>query len=184
MFSSCASAPTHDGGMFSNCASPPHDGARDDDDGDFAAPSPRPPPPPPSAPPPPPPASPVASLLRLSCAPEPAAPEDRRPPPHAAPPAPAPPSDDDGDARAPPPPSDDGSPLSARLLRLSCAPEMDGETAMRPRRSGRHARAVELNDHGRLEREVLRRAREHAQKHDDPPPYERSLSFDLVIEAG
>ena len=38
MFSSCASAPTHDGGMFSNCASPPHDGARDDDDGDFAAP--------------------------------------------------------------------------------------------------------------------------------------------------
>ena len=30
-----------------------------------------------------------------------------------------------------PPPSDDGSPLSARLLRLSCAPELDGETALR-----------------------------------------------------
>ena len=65
---------------------------------------------------------------------------------------------------------------------------MDGETALRPRRSGRHARTVvehnSENDHGRLEREVLRRARELAQMHDDPPPYERSLSFDLAIQAG
>ena len=114
----------------------------------------------------------VSRLLRLSCAPS-ATEEMTQPPPPPPPPPTAPDEDDAG-----------GSPLSARLLRLSCASE-EGALTLRPRKSDRgRARSapVEPVDHGQLEREILRRAQSHAQKFDDPPPSERSVSFELGIE--